>query len=429
MRIHRPQWEVRRGGRIRGDRGEHVLGASFLACFALVAIQLLYAIVNTATDFRRNATRFTEPWQRRRRQEASHPVIASRGVPDPPPHGGGRGVQRPMRLPLRQLVNSDIKIRCPDGLLRVNDTVLDPNLAYDLGRRKIPRVIHVTSKTRCMPREFVDNLSKWPERLDGHSFFLHDDTAVDRLLHGRDWSREFPQLAQALHCTKGGAGKADVWRALVLWEYGGVYTDIDNAPTARFDASTIHRDDDAFFVKERSGILSQYFMATTPRHPLIYLLVHHMMNKLLALNDVGSQTVSVVTGPGALRHAFCGFVGGQGANHKPYTWPKDWCWNPESKLWRGLDNYTVRLAGSEDDPDDLVARDIIPDKNEIYKRMNMTYFRDLPKHGPIAESCFQRLYRRLGQGRDDASTAFLSALATTAEPRRQARREALTIDY
>ena len=56
-----------------------------------------------------------------------------------------------------------------------------------------------------------------------------------------------------MNCLPEGMGAAfiDIWRLLVLWEYGGIYADMDSSPVPdRFNASTIAADDDAFFVQE-----------------------------------------------------------------------------------------------------------------------------------------------------------------------------------
>ena len=48
-----------------------------------------------------------------------------------------------------------------------------------------------------------------------------------------------------------GAAWIDVWRLLVLWEYGGIYADMDTSPVPElFNGDTITADDDAFFVQE-----------------------------------------------------------------------------------------------------------------------------------------------------------------------------------
>lgn len=116
-------------------------------------------------------------------------------------------------IPLRELVATH-EI-CQKPLVRFNDSVLDKELAY-ADHRNIPRIIHVTSKTRCVTPRLAAHLEKW--RLPEHSLFFHDDEAVYRLL-SRHWD-EFPHLAQISKCVLGGASRADLWRALVIWEYG-----------------------------------------------------------------------------------------------------------------------------------------------------------------------------------------------------------------
>lgn len=114
-----------------------------------------------------------------------------------------------------------------EGYSYVRDTVLDPHLAFADGRR-IPRVVHVTSKSRCLQTIIADGLDLW--RFSDHSFFFHDDVSMHYLLFEKHWP-EFPQLQKILRCLKHvkvGAALADIWRLLVIYEYGGIYTDIDN---------------------------------------------------------------------------------------------------------------------------------------------------------------------------------------------------------
>jgi len=49
---------------------------------------------------------------------------------------------------------------------------------------------------------------------------MHDDKAVKRLFDSRKWP-EFPLLKEVLPCLSSGAMKADYWRYLAIWEYGG----------------------------------------------------------------------------------------------------------------------------------------------------------------------------------------------------------------
>jgi hypothetical protein len=90
---------------------------------------------------------------------------------------------------------------------------------------------------------------------------------------------------------------------------------MDTAPGPRFEnGSAISDDDEAWFVVERIGIPSQYFMASAPQHPLMHLLVTVTLRRLLEVPNVGEQYVPFVTGPGALKEAWQHFI---------YHYPKE----------------------------------------------------------------------------------------------------------
>ncbi len=74
-------------------------------------------------------------------------------------------------------------------------------------QRKIPKIIHMTSKSRCVTDIFAMNIGLW--YFPDHSFFLHDDHAVNRLLD--TVFPEFPLLQDIRHCVASGAGLADLW--------------------------------------------------------------------------------------------------------------------------------------------------------------------------------------------------------------------------
>jgi len=199
-------------------------------------------------------------------------------------------------ISLQELVVST-EPKCPNGQYVIQDTIHPRSID---GKRKIPKIVHVTSKTRCAPKEIVDNVNTW--RFEDYSFFLHDDVAVARLL-ARDWP-EFPLLHEAINCITSGAGFADLWRYLVLWEYGGIYTDLDNAPGPWFKNATIIKDDmDSFLEVEAAKFPSQYFITASPHHPAMYMAVQNTIQRLFTEQNIVQQYVPFVTGPGALKWA------------------------------------------------------------------------------------------------------------------------------
>ena len=205
--------------------------------------------------------------------------------------------------------------------------------------KTIPPVIYTTSRVSCMTARYLAVFDQWRTLHPLYSVRLYDDTDVDQYFRqthhpandnnsadGKDsyWSSMFPKLRQALLCLPqhNGASKADIWRYLVLWDQGGVYTDIDNAPgrglrdlldsiqqrppitAASSNATTsIHSEMDAIIPINKRGRLSQFFFLTAPRHPLLYLALAKALDNLLKLPDLSAQDASHVTGPFVLMDA------------------------------------------------------------------------------------------------------------------------------
>ncbi len=90
----------------------------------------------------------------------------------------------------------------------------------------------------------------------------------------------------------------------MLWAYGGIYTDIDNAPGPFFLNGTIISDEmDGFLEVEAARFPSQYFIAVSPHHSLSYMAVQNAIQRLFNEQNIVQQYVPYVTGPGALKWA------------------------------------------------------------------------------------------------------------------------------
>ena len=198
----------------------------------------------------------------------------------------------------------------PDKVCTNNETKYIPNAINDNifkcnAKRKIPKIIHLTSPSHCYTSDFASNINKW--RFLDHSFIIHDDDAVDRLFKIQPWPF-FPLINDALKCIHTGAGKADFWRYLALWEFGGIYSDIDNAPgpLLRY-GQDITNDMETYLEVESGRYPGQYFIASTPHHPLMYFTLHETIRRLFEVKLVDEQYVPFVTGPGALKNGMVRF--------------------------------------------------------------------------------------------------------------------------
>ena len=197
------------------------------------------------------------------------------------------------------LTNSSATVLCVQPLVPVYDRVLLDDLPHNT--RKIPRTIHISMKSRCLPKDLAYGVQKWKDALPDHSLYFHDDNAVDRLFHS-GWP-EFPDLLTVMKCVRKGAMKIDVWRLLVLYRYGGIYTDIDNWPGPRIN-DWIRKTDTAFFVSDAYQRPSQWFMAMEPRHPIAYYSMLEVLQRVLDLPNVNQPKVVITTGPDAVKHGF-----------------------------------------------------------------------------------------------------------------------------
>ena len=113
--------------------------------------------------------------------------------------------------------------------------------------RFIPKIMHLSFKERCLPQDMYRNFERWEKMFPNYSIFLHDDEAVERLFHKETYP-EFPGFHRALKCVLyKGAMSIDIWRVLILWLYGGVYTDTDVYATDKFNKGIIPDDTTAFF--------------------------------------------------------------------------------------------------------------------------------------------------------------------------------------
>ena len=305
-------------------------------------------------------------------------------------------------IPLRELVRFDENVSCRSDDFFVapivsNETADNP---YLTGRR-IPMAVHMTGETKCLTKAYHKNALAWsfPE----HSFYFHDKMSRLRLFQ-KYWPM-FPELQIAWHCFKhkGGAAIADVWRYLAIYEYGGIYTDMDNAPAEKFlQGKFIPPDADAWFLRSHKGYLSQYFFAASPRHPIMYLTLRLCLEELIHdVADAGDWYVPGITGPHAIKRAFEEFAKMTGKDVQQGTYQGKGVWAAE--------NRTVTVFGMWEKGvnahNDYVYREAPwlrrKTRSEGWTKMGFTNYQFLNRK--IGKSCEEVIYenQKREQGRID----------------------------
>ena len=97
--------------------------------------------------------------------------------------------------------------------------------------QKIPRIIHQTFKNNTVTDVFYHNARSFIDLNPEYQYEFYDDERVKQFIENFDCT-EFAfdrnTLIKAYNDIKPGAGKADIFRYLVIYELGGVYIDIDS---------------------------------------------------------------------------------------------------------------------------------------------------------------------------------------------------------
>mmetsp|Transcript_14101 Transcript_14101/g.21140 ORF Transcript_14101/g.21140 Transcript_14101/m.21140 type:complete len:447 (-) Transcript_14101:92-1432(-) len=228
---------------------------------------------------------------------------------------------------LHQLTGGDKFIECPSSLMPFYNRIVREETADETtntnangtstrrtgestsnGGRLIPKIIHISMKSRCLPQDLMEYMNRWIQQLPTYSIFFHDDEAVDRVISS-EW-QEFPDLHRAMHCVKyTGAMTIDIWRILILYKYGGVYSDIDNWLTDEFTEDTIPSNVTAFTFADVWNRPSQWFLAFEPRHPVMYLAVKQIIHNVFNMKNMIKPKIVFTTGPGAVKDAYQLFMG------------------------------------------------------------------------------------------------------------------------
>lgn len=106
----------------------------------------------------------------------------------------------------------------------------------------------------------------WLKRLNPEfRYEFYDDERIEQFV-----AKEYPgQVAEAYFKLDIGAAKADFFRYLVLYRFGGVYMDMDAYCTKPID-SMVNDSDTAIITAERNeGIYAQYALLFAPQHLIL----------------------------------------------------------------------------------------------------------------------------------------------------------------
>jgi mannosyltransferase OCH1-like enzyme len=100
--------------------------------------------------------------------------------------------------------------------------LLDPRTSSTYVQ-KIPKIIWQTMKTNRLPIFMKSYTDTWINLNPEYEYRFYDDNDIIDFL-----KTDFPGYLEGYSGLKYGASKADLWRYLIIYKYGGVYADIDS---------------------------------------------------------------------------------------------------------------------------------------------------------------------------------------------------------
>lgn len=162
--------------------------------------------------------------------------------------------------------------------------------------------------------------------------------------------------------------------------------DVDGVPAKRTPA-LLQPTDDAYFVVEQYHMLCQYFIAVTPRHPLIWYAIQHALANLWRAADTGRIPAALYTGPHALHVAYTSFRKDAGRVVEETRTGIKPVWVGH---FVGTYNRTVTIVGIAGNENEYIDRDVIGSlKRKEYEKLGMTIYQD-EKKNPLDELCTKK---------------------------------------
>lgn len=203
--------------------------------------------------------------------------------------------RRGERIPLDILTDEGGQhVECPPNTKAVFNNPATTISNSEQSSYKIPLVIHQGCKSRCISEKLYDLTTIW--KALGIPYYFHDDAAVDRLVYSGRFP-EFPHMQLAWeHCIIKPVVKSDLWRMLLLYEYGGIYADLDSTPVTFLPLRNILADDEMYALAQPDHLPTFHFLASMPRHSLSFLAVQQQLSNLLFASDTGVYNPAIKTG-------------------------------------------------------------------------------------------------------------------------------------
>lgn len=171
----------------------------------------------------------------------------------------------------------------------------------------IPKKIWQTYKTTYdnLPDYAASAAKTWQDKNPDWEYnYFSDDDVMDFVISefGMDWVR-------VLEACPVGVMKADIWRVMILYVNGGMYTDLDtvcNVPiSAWFDKMSDKR---VIFNAEHELHIQQWTFLSEAKHPILGHILSNIYDAFKTPDYTNEHFVHAMTGPGIFTKSILEFL-------------------------------------------------------------------------------------------------------------------------
>jgi hypothetical protein len=156
-------------------------------------------------------------------------------------------------------------------------------------------MIHQADMSHCLPDAIHKVADSWKNTPD-FEYYFHTNETIQALIQ-QDWP-EFPHLRGIVNCISNFKGYYDLWKALVLWEFGGAVFEFDWVPSQEGLIEVLLPDgsNDQAIVFSLNGWPKEMGLFMEPKHPMAFYVVMHILNGINTARSLGGINWSKMTG-------------------------------------------------------------------------------------------------------------------------------------
>lgn len=154
----------------------------------------------------------------------------------------------------------------------------------------IQKIIYQTWKTKTLPEEIIRGIEYMMKLNPEFTHCLYNDEEMHSFIKN-NYDTDIQKAYESLNI---GAAKADLWRYLILFKYGGVYLDIDSLIINNLK-NLIVDDNHAIISRERNpNKFVQWMLIYPPKHPILEICIKKC---LWNIKKKSSNNILELTGP------------------------------------------------------------------------------------------------------------------------------------